>query len=607
MKQLHRRRWETAAGAAALASALTAGMVGLGAPAAMAAQHHGPPTGHHGTTATPIKHVVVIFGENVSFDHYFATYPQAANIPGETQQGTGIPAAGFHPAKSTPKNIATLRQDNLLAPNNPNSVQPSRLSPSQAVTCDQDHNYTAEQNAYNGGAMDQFVKYTSRDACGANQYGRPGLTMDYYDGNTVTGIWNYAQNYAMSDAHFSTTFGPSTPGALNLVSGQTHGAAEFTATGQPVTPAQSDYAVRVPDANGVGTVINDPDPVHDDCSNNNHANSNNLLGMQGKNIGDLLNAKNVSWGWFQGGFAPTTAATASSAAICGSTHTNVAGGAVNDYSPHHEPFQYYASTANPHHLAPASTAEIGHSGQANHQYDMTSFDKVVNSDNMPAVSFLKAGSYQDGHAAYSDPIDEQKFITAQVNAIEKSKNWNSTAIVLAYDDSDGWYDHVAAAVKNASNSDDDAAWCLNAYNKGVPAANGYADRCGPGPRQPLVVISAFAKKNFVDHTQTDQSSILRFIEDNWHTGQIGDGSADADAGSIMAMFDFKHQRSDKVLLNEQTGAVASIISGKDDDGGGQGDNGNHDNNGQSDDGRGSHGGGSHHGEKADHRNSNRIS
>jgi phospholipase C len=91
-------------------------------------------------------------------------------------------------------------------------------------------------------------------------------------------------------------------------------------------------------------------------------------------------------------------------------------------------------------------------------------------------------------------------------------------------------------------------------------AGGYADRCGPGPRQPLVVISPYAKKNFVDHTQTDQASILRFIEDNWHTGQIGDASADATAGSVSAMFNFDKERNDKVLLNEQTGAVASITN-----------------------------------------------
>jgi phospholipase C len=553
-QRFSRKRLAAATSATALAaSALTAGLVGVGAGPAAAGE---TPDG----TATPIKHVVVIFQENVSFDHYFATYPKAANITGETQQGTGTKAAAFSAAKNTPKKIDTLATAGLLAPHNPNAVQPSRLSPMQAVTCDQDHNYGAEQKAYNGGLMDKFVENTSRDACGTNQYGRPGLTMDYYDGNTVTGIWNYAQNYAMSDNHFSTVFGPSTPGALNLVSGQTHGATEYTAAGQPVTPAGSDYTVRQPDANGVGTVINDPDPVHDDCSNSSHAKSSNLAGMNGRNIGDLLNAKGTTWGWFQGGFTPTTAATATTPASCLSSHTNAAGASVVDYSPHHQPFQYYASTANPHHLAPASDAEIGHNGQANHQYDLTAFNKVVNTDNMPAVSFLKAGMFQDGHAAYSDPIDEQKFITSTVNQIQKSKNWENTAVVLAYDDSDGWYDHVAAKVKNSSNSADDAAWCQNAAASGVPMAGGYADRCGPGPRQPLVVISPFAKKNYVDHTETDQASILRFIEDNWHTGQIGDASADASAGSVNAMFNFSKQRNDTVLLNEQTGAVAAITT-----------------------------------------------
>lgn len=550
-KLLTRKRAAAACAAALAASTLTAGLVGFGAT---------PATAGNTTdgTATPIKHFVVLFQENVSFDHYFATYPNAANTAGETQQGTGSPVAAFKASDDTPKDVNTLANAGLLAPNNPNSVQPARLSPMQAVTCDQDHEYTAEQKAYNGGLMDKFVEFTSKDACAPNQYGRPGLTMDYYDGNTVTGIWNYAQNYAMSDNHFSTVFGPSTPGALSLVAGQTHGVKEFTAAGQPVTPTASDYTVRVPDANGVGTMINDPDPVYDDCSNNSHAKTNNLAGMTGKNIGDLLNDQGVSWGWFQGGFTPTAAATATTPAACKSTHNNVAGVSSTDYNPHHQPFQYYASTANPHHLAPANDAEIGHNGRANHQYDLTDFNKVVNSDNMPAVSFLKASNYQDGHAAYSDPVDEQNFIAKTVNQIQQSKNWEDTAIVLAYDDSDGWYDHVAAQVKNASNSPDDAAWCQAAAAAGVPVAGGYADRCGPGPRQPLVVISPFAKKNFVDHTETDQASILRFIEDNWHTGTIGDSSGDATAGSMNAMFNFHHARNDKVLLNEQTGAVASI-------------------------------------------------
>jgi phospholipase C len=59
---------------------------------------------------------------------------------------------------------------------------------------------------------------------------------------------------------------------------------------------------------------------------------------------------------------------------------------------------------------------------------------------MPAVSFLKAPSYQDGHAGYPDPLDEQAFVAAEVNKIQASPHWRDTAIVLAYDDSDGWYD-----------------------------------------------------------------------------------------------------------------------------------------------------------------------
>jgi phospholipase C len=511
------------------------------------------------STATPIKHVVVIFGENVSFDHYFATYPNAANTPGETVQGTGAPASSFTAAPNTPKGINTLQNAGLLA-NNPNSVQPFRLAPSQAGTCDQDHAYKPEQQAYNGGAMDKFVQYTSTDSCSAPLYGTNGLTMGYYDGNTVTGMWNYAQHFAMSDNSYDDEFGPSTPGALNLVSGQTHGVISVDPfTGQQTT-APDAYTVKSPDTAGVGTVTGDPDPAYDDCSDNSHnGKANKLAAMQGKNVGDLLNAKGVSWGWFQGGFTAqgSKAVNGTDYAQCSTKHTSVAGVSSTDYSPHHEPFQYYASTANPHHLAPVNDAEIGHNGQANHQYDMSDFNKVVATDNMPAVSFLKAPMYQDGHAGYSDPVDEQTFVVNEINAIQKSKNWDSTAIVLAYDDSDGWYDHVAAQVKNASNDPaNDAAWCLDAAKAGTPILGGYQDRCGPGQRLPMLVISPFAKRNFVDHTVTQQSSILRFVEDNWGLGRLGDGSFDAIAGSLENMFNFNAQpRRDGLILDPANGSV----------------------------------------------------
>ena len=491
-------------------------------------------------TASPIKHLVVIFDENVSFDHYFGTYPKAANTDGTT----------FKAAKNTPK-VDGLT--NKLLTKNPNAFNPTRLTHEQALTCDQNHGYGAEQKAYDNGKADKFFEYTETDKCTGQPvlYGQPGLVMDYYDGNTVTGLWNYAQNYAMSDNSFDTVFGPSSPGALNLVSGQTHGVqAVDSVTHLPVTDA---YTSVSPDKNGVGTVINDPDPAWDDCSDTNHTSKNALAAMQGQNIGDLLNKRGVTWGWFQGGFAPTT--TTNGYAVCGATHTNVGGVPVVDYSAHHNPFEYYQSTANPHHTAPSSVAAIGHTDQANHEYDLTNFQQAVAANNLPSVSFLKAPEYQDGHAGYSDPLDEQTFLVNTINSLEKSKDWSSTAVVIAYDDSDGWYDHVSPTIAHGSKdaANDQAGLCGNAKVVG-----GYQDRCGDGPRLPMLVISPYAKSNFVDHTKTDQTSVLKFIEDNWFTGRIGNKSFDADANSISSMLSFSTRPNVKpVILNPTTGAVVS--------------------------------------------------
>jgi len=523
-------------GAGALASAAVLAVVtGSAATSASAQPLHTFPA-HWLPTLTPIKHVVVIFGENISFDHYFGTYPNAANTDGTP----------FQAAHHTPK-IDGL--DKKLLTDNPNAYNPKRLTHEQAMTCDQNHNYGAEQAAFNGGKMDKFVEKTETDKCTGQPilFGEPGLVMDYYDGNTVTGMWNYAQHYAMSDNSFNTVFGPSTPGALNLISGQTHGAQALTSvTHDPTTDA---YAVVSPDANGIGTVINDPDPAWDDCSDKNHTSKDNLASLNGRNIGDLLNQRHVTWGWFQGGFRPT--GEQNGFAVCGQKHANLGGNSVVDYSPHHQPFQYYKSTANPKHLAPSSAEAIGQTDRANHQYDITDFDTALSAGSMPAVSFLKAPEYQDGHAGYSDPLDEQQFVVSEINKIQQSPEWRSTAIVLAYDDSDGWYDHVSSQIVNGSHdAAQDQAVCTA---KPVKLA-GQADRCGYGPRLPLLLISPFSKVNFVDHTQTDQTSVLRFIEDNWFTGRIGDASFDTRAGGLWNMFDFWWPQARKLNLDPKSGA-----------------------------------------------------
>jgi len=500
---------------------------------------------NHGANATPIEHLVIVFPENISFDHYFGTYPHAANPPGE-------PA--FHATPDTPTingltDALLSHNPNLNPLNGSGATNPFRLDRSQAVTADQNHDYMPEQQAYDMGAMDLFPLFAGSAGpppAGGGVTSTTGLNLGYFDGNTVTALWNYAQHFAMSDNSYSTTFGPSTLGAINLISGQTNGvSATLNGTGDEVDGGA-----------GSLTVIGDPDPIGDVCSDP----TRNQVQMGGRNIGDLLNAAGVTWGSFMGGFNLSTVNPDGSTG-CNRSSTGLAG-PTGDYIPNHAWFQYYVSTANPKHTRPASISEIGHNGPANHGYDVEDFVRAVQSGNFPAVSFIKAQAYQDGHPGYSDPLDEQTFMVTLINFLQKQPTWKSTAVVILYDDSDGWYDHQMGPLVNPSTGPADALTGPNACGSastslpGIDPANTHAlGRCGYGPRQPLLVISPWARQNFVDHMVTDQTSVLRFIEDNWLGGQrIGQGSFDTIASPIDQMFDFKAIRGNsKLILDPSTG------------------------------------------------------
>ena len=141
--------------------------------------------------------------------------------------------------------------------------------------------------------------------------------------------------------------------------------------------------------------------------------------MTGRNVGDLLNAKHITWGWFQGGFRPHGRPRMARRSAAPSQRTRLATRGP-DYIPHHEPFQYYQQTANPHHLPPSSADMIGQDDQANHQYDLADFYDALGRAHLPAVSFVKAKAYQDGHAGYSDPLDEQTFLVDAHQCVEQS-------------------------------------------------------------------------------------------------------------------------------------------------------------------------------------------
>jgi phospholipase C len=333
---------------------------------------------------------------------------------------------------------------------------------------------------------------------------------------------------------------------------------------------------ELPDGQGGLTLIGDIDPAGDVCSS-----TKTTVSATAKNIGDLLNAANITWGFFAGGFNLQTINNNGSTGCSRSNVSAVIGVPIPDYVPHHIPFQYFASTANPTHARPASTGSIGFTkvpgtnkiDPANHQYDLDDFTTAVGAGNFPSVSYIKMAAFQDGHPGNSDPLDEQTGIVNLINFLQEQPDWSSTAVIIAYDDSDGWYDHQFTKPTQSSFSTADA---LNGANTcGTPGqtqptgVNGKPvnGRCGPGMRQPFLVISPYAKKNFISHVFITQASIPRFIEDNWLNGQrLGGGSFDATTGSIMDLFQFEQivdeANARKVILDPTMGTVVSSSGGQ---------------------------------------------
>jgi phospholipase C len=495
-------------------------------------------------TTTPIKHLVVIFDENQSFDHLFGTYPYAENTDGTDfcpQAGTaGLPGssesvntelgAGLVPDSTlgapiekggcatyqgvtpNPEAGANPPVADPTAPN-PNEYQPQRIPDTAAVTCDNNHSYTPEEEAVDGGKMDHFVQYTSADCAipGASN-SSPGIGMDYYDGNTATGLWNYAQHYGLADNSWDATFGPTMIGSLNMFSGTTYS----SITGS--------------------TYISNTDPVWDDIDGESGE-------MGGGNIGTVMNEKGISWGWFEEGFQTPTA-----------SDSNVDGHSAAMFGSIYDAPDWWQATSNEDHVKSATNTEIGFNGPANHMYDTPEFFESLEGKNgaaMPAVSFLRSDVVRTGHPSSSDPLDEQEWIEGDVNAIEKSAYWPSTAIVIEYDDSDGYYDHQPPTILNSSDTGSDSAICTEAHAAGVPEIGNQSNRCGPSQRLPFEVISPYVKPDHVDHSLITQDSTLKFIEKNWGLPTVGPATFDnlPQLSDLESFFDWSQPQQKEVLLD----------------------------------------------------------
>lgn len=197
-------------------------------------------------------------------------------------------------------------------------------------------------------------------------------------------------------------------------------------------------------------------------------------------IGDRLSNQGVSWAWYSGGW-----------------NAAVLGHADPLFQFHHQAFAYYANYAD------------GTTGRADHLKDELDFYNDVASNKLPAVAFIKPLGANNEHPGYATAFNGQQHVTDLVSALQNSPYWKDTAIIITYDEHGGRWDHVAPPV---------------------------IDKFGPGSRVPTIIISPFAKKGFVDHTQYETTAILKFIEERWNLQALTD--RDAKAGDLLSAFDF---------------------------------------------------------------------
>ena len=309
-----------------------------------------------------------------------------------------------------------------------------------------------------------------------------GLVMSYYDASDLP-LGRLAKRYTLADNFFMGAFGGSFLNHFWLICACTPEWKDAPRSMRAVLDDRG-FLVRdgavTPDGYVVNTsfTVNAPHPakIHD----RSHLVPNQTL----PTIGERLSEKGISWAWYSGGWND---------ALAGHPHP------VFQY--HHQPFAYFAAYAD------------GTAAKKEHLLDESDFRKAVQSGTLPAVSFVKPVGALNEHPGYADLISGQEHIASLVEALMASPQWKSTAIIVTYDENGGRWDHVAPP---------------------------RGDRWGPGSRVPAVIISPYAKRGYVDHTEYDTTSILRFIEKRWGLAPLG--TRDAAANDLTHAFDFDARR-----------------------------------------------------------------
>lgn len=432
----------------------------------------GPP----GTTASaatdgklPIDHVIVIYLENRSFDNLFGLFPgaeglaQAAAAPPQVDKA-GKPYDLLPAVMDTNRTPAAADSRFPRLANRPFDI--GQFVPIDQKTGDLVHRFYQEQAQINGGRMDMFAAVSDAG----------GLAMGYYDGSN-TELWRLVQQYTLADHFFHAAFGGSFLNAFWLVCACT-----------PRFPgAPADYVAQLdangnlvkdggvtPDGYAVNTTytVNAPHPAK--------AKPERLLPNQTMpHIGDRLDARNLTWAWYAGGW-----------------NDALAGKPDPLFQFHHQAFAYFQNLAD------------GTDAKSKHLKDESEFFAALQGDRLPNVVFIKPIGEENEHPGYANVTMGDHHTADLVRAVQNSRYWASSAIIITYDENGGYWDHVAPPL---------------------------VDRWGPGARVPTLIISPYARKGFVDKTPYDTTSILRFIEWRWDLDPLGD--RDANANNLLNAFE----------------------------------------------------------------------
>lgn len=424
------------------------------------------------TGINQLDHIVVIYLENRSFDNMFGLFPNANTFLTTKEINPQVDLKG-KPYETLPPIIDTDANPPVQDIRFPQSLPNKPFLIDQYVKLDEKIPDLTHLFYHN---QEQINGGRNDKFAAISSAG--ALTMGYHDTRHL-GLWRYAQNYTLADNFFQSAFGGSFLNHIWLACACTprydNAPAKLVAVLDDHGKLVKDGKVT-PDGYAVNTIQTVYQP-HDA----NIVDQTELLPPQtAPTLGDRLSEKNISWTWYSGGW-----------------NNALAGKPDESFQFHHQPYAFFKNYAD------------GTLAKQNHLKDKQDLLKDIKNNRLPSVVFYKPLGKHTQHPGYADIVSADKDIVDLIENIENSPLWKKTAIIVTYDENGGLWDHVAPPT---------------------------IDRWGPGSRIPAIIISPFAKRGFIDHTEYNTTSVLKFIESRFNLAPFTD--RDAKANNLTNAFNF---------------------------------------------------------------------